>query len=180
MQDGYYQNNLYSLLMKSNLPFQDNYLSLTQDQTVDSTLTFENGLAIDTTLRVGSGITLRDDDVDKLLKINDGNGGVSEVDIANLAAKAVYKNEAMDIPMKLIIDNVIATTSVNMDDGILTNGVDLSVDALTYKADDVKTFTNEVTLKGHLNSEKFVTKKQLQFNSDELVSFGDLSYTGTL
>merc|ERR1719391_1761119 len=84
----------------------------------------------------------------------------------------------MDIPMKLIIDNVIATTSVNMNDGILTNGVDLSVDALTYKADDVKTFTNEVTLKGDLNSEQFVTKNQLEFNSDELVSFGALSHKG--
>ena len=62
----------------------------------------------------------------------------------------------------------------------LEHDVDLSVDALTYKADDVKTFTNEVTLEGDLNSEQFVTKNQLEFNSDELVSFGDLSHTGTL
>jgi len=156
-----------------------NYLSLTKEQNVPITLTFENGLAIDTTLRVGNGITLRDDGgVDKLLNIDDGDGGVSAVDIANLAAKAVYKNQAMDIPMKLIIDNVIATTSVNMDNGILTNGVDLSVDALTYIANDVKTFTNVVTLTGDLKSEEFVTQNELQFTSDELVSFGPQSHTG--
>jgi len=151
---------------------KENGLSLTKDQSSYITLRFDHGLDIRGTL-VAPTVTLRDDVLDKHLTV-DGN---IEVDIVDLVGLAVYKNKAVAIPMKLIIENVAATV-VNMAEDILTNNVDLSKDAFTYKDGDVKTITNFVALTGDLNSDEFETNGLLQFNSDNLVSFGPLSHTG--
>jgi len=132
--------------------WRENYLSLSHNQNVSTNILFRGGLDINENLSVLTNFVLQHHSTEMSVVTNNHN-----IKIKELRDTSLFKNGNHSDIETIINFDKLEVQDLNVKDGGTINGVDLSIEALTYGTEEF--VFGDVELSGELKVDNLITNK---------------------